>query len=54
MTTEKLFVPTYDAVLTEAVKNLAVDSGIVSSSVFTGGNTLDDKTKNWEPHGLEH
>ncbi len=47
---DKLKLPTYETILTEAIRSLAVDSGIVSSTVQSGGNALSDSTKNWAPH----
>lgn len=44
---EKVPLPVYETVLTEAIKGLAVDSGIVSSPVALGSNALNDNTKNW-------
>ncbi|MBA7665620.1 hypothetical protein ES703_73694 [subsurface metagenome] len=39
--------PTYEALLTEAIRFLAVDSGIVTSPAIIGGNSLSDSTKAW-------
>ena len=38
---------TYETLLIEAVRNLAVDSGIVTTTVAAGANTLADSTKKW-------
>lgn len=45
--TEEIRLPTYETLLTEAIRSLAVDSGTVTSRVSTGGNVLQDDTKNW-------
>jgi len=37
----------YEPTLTEAIRNLMVDTGIVSALVYEGSNTLTDSTKNW-------
>lgn len=47
MAKEEVKLPTYETLLTEAIKNLAVDSGVVSSPVALNGNALTDATKNW-------
>lgn len=44
---EEVKLPTYETLLTEAIRSLAVDSGVVSSRVNPGGNALNDATKNW-------
>ncbi|MBA7515080.1 hypothetical protein ES705_07118 [subsurface metagenome] len=44
---EEVKLPTYETLLTEAIRSLAVDSGTVSSLVYRGGNKLTDSTKNW-------
>lgn len=44
---EEVKLPTYETLLTEAIRSLAVDSGIVSSPVSAGGNSLSDTTKAW-------
>ena len=44
---EEVKLPTYETLLTEAIKSLVMDSGIVSSPVALGGNALTDSTKNW-------
>lgn len=40
-------IPTYELSLIEMVESLAIDSGNVTSTVYIGGNTLQDATKNW-------
>jgi len=44
---EEIKLPTYEALLTEAIRSLAVDSGTVTSSAAAGTNILHDGTKNW-------
>jgi len=39
--------PTYETLLTEAIRSLAVDSGVVTSPAFVFGNALSDSTKAW-------
>lgn len=48
---KKVELPTYEPLLTEAIKNLAVDSGIISAPVYKGSNALTDSTKDW-PNGV--
>jgi len=43
----KVEFPTYETLLTEAIRSLAVDSGTVSSPAPIGTNVLSDETKNW-------
>ncbi len=45
--TEEIRLPTYETLLTEAIRSLAVDSGTVTTRVVAGGNVLHDDTKNW-------
>jgi len=48
MTSEReVSLPSYDTLLTEAIKSLAVDSGIVTSPAVVGGNSLSDSSKAW-------
>ena len=44
---EKVELPTYETLLVEAMRNLAVDSGTVTSPAAVDTNTLNDATKNW-------
>lgn len=44
---ERVEFPTYETLLTEAIRSLTVDSGIVSFPVPTGKNFFQDSTKNW-------
>ena len=44
---EELPLPTYEGLLTEAIRSLAVDAGIVTSAAAAGTNVLNDDTKNW-------
>ncbi len=44
---EEVRLPTYETLLTEAIRSLAVDSGLVSSPVAIANNTLTDSTKDW-------
>ena len=44
---EEVKLPTYETLLTEAIRNLAVDSGVVSSPIVTANNTLTDSSKDW-------
>ncbi len=44
---EKIELPTYETLLTEAIKSLTVDSGAVSFPVQAGTNLFQDNTKNW-------
>lgn len=44
---EEVKLPTYETLLTEAIRSLTVDSGIVSSPASAGGNSLSDTTKAW-------
>ncbi|KKL74333.1 hypothetical protein LCGC14_2065930 [marine sediment metagenome] len=46
-TPQQLELPSYETVLLEAIRNIAIDSGIVSTAVGTGGNALPDSTKRW-------
>jgi len=39
--------PTYETVLTEAIRSLAVDTGKVTTPAAVGSNILQDATKNW-------
>jgi len=39
--------PTYETLLTEAIRSLAVDSGTVTSTAPIGTNVLSDTTKKW-------
>ncbi|GAH62311.1 unnamed protein product, partial [marine sediment metagenome] len=50
MSNGEVKLPTYETLLTEAIKSLTVDSGTVSSPVQPGGNALSDNAKNWAPH----
>jgi len=43
----KVPLPTYETTLVEAIRSLAVDSGIVTSPAGLGGNSLSDSTKSW-------
>lgn len=44
---EKVELPTYETLLTETIRSLAVDSGIVTTPAAVGSNVLNDGTKNW-------
>jgi hypothetical protein len=44
---EEVKLPTYETLLTEAIRSLAVDSGTVTSPAAVGGNILQDSTKSW-------
>ena len=44
---EEVKLPTYETLLTEAIRSLAVDSGMVTSAAPLGTNVLNDATKNW-------
>ena len=46
-TPQQVELPTYETLLTEAIRNLAIDSGVTSAGVGTGGNALTDSTKRW-------
>ena len=46
-TPQQVELPTYETLLTEAIKNLAIDSGIVSAGVAANGNALADSSKKW-------
>lgn len=39
--------PIFETLLTEAIRSLAVDSGVVTSPAIMGSNFLNDDTKNW-------
>lgn len=41
------FMTTLELALIEAIKSLAIDTGVVSSTVQQGGNTLQDLSKGW-------
>jgi hypothetical protein len=45
--TEKVSLPTYETLLTEAIRSLAIDSGTVTTPVPIGTNILNDNAKNW-------
>lgn len=47
MAMREIPLPTYEALLTEAIRSLAIDSGVVTGTVLVGGNALPDNTKNW-------
>jgi len=47
VTQEEIRLPTYETLLTEAIRSLAVDSGVVTSPATVGTNVLHDDTKNW-------
>jgi len=44
---EEVRLPTYETLLTEAIRSLAVDSGTVTTPAAIGTNVLRDATKNW-------
>jgi hypothetical protein len=44
---EKIRLPTYETLLTEAIRSLAVDSGTVTTAAAAGTNVLNDSSKNW-------
>ncbi len=44
---EEVTLPTYETLLTEAIKSLLVDSGIVTAQIVAGSNSLSDSTKAW-------
>lgn len=50
----KIALPTYETLLTEAMRSLAVDSGILTSQTAAGTNVLTDATKNWPPDVHRH
>ena len=43
----RIGLPTYETLLTEAIRSLTVDSGTVTGAAAIGGNSLTDTTKNW-------
>lgn len=43
----KLKLPTYEALLSEAIRSLSIDSGMVTTDAPVGTNILQDKTKTW-------
>lgn len=47
MTGDKIALPTYESLLTEAIRSLAVDSGTVSVIPPAGAPVLQDSSKNW-------
>ena len=47
MTGEKIALPTYETLLIEAIRSLAVDSGTVSVIPPAGAPVLQDSSKNW-------
>jgi len=47
--TEEVRLPTYETLLTEAIRSLAVDSGTVTTPAAIGTNVLRDATKKWGP-----
>lgn len=47
MTMERVEFPTYETLLTEAIRSLAVDSGTVTTRAPVGTNILQDTTKSW-------
>jgi hypothetical protein len=47
MTGERIALPTYETLLTEAIRSLAVDSGTVSVVPPAGAPVLQDSSKNW-------
>ena len=44
---ETVRLPTYETLLTEAIKSLVTDAGMVSSPALAGTNMLNDSSKNW-------
>ena len=44
---QELPLPTYETLLAEVIRSLAVDRGVVTSPAPIGAHILNDNTKNW-------
>ena len=47
MSSSEISLPTYETMLVEAIRSIAIDVGLTTSTSILGGNTLSDSTKFW-------